>query len=214
MSDDTALAEDTTIRQDDTSRVEVAPPMETTTCVPGLTKCTNCIDDDGDGLIDGLDPECTGLVDDDESSFALGIPDDPCRPGCAFDGLVGDADPCTTDGVCVSGNTDPRCPYDEKAASSSTKCPRFTDACRDHCMKRMPENCDCFGCCWTKRGSDYLYFKLTATCRADTLSDESKCPRCVPSPCVRCPEPWAACSPTRPCTKYYCLTGCCVPVGP
>ncbi|HYQ14706.1 MAG TPA: hypothetical protein VEQ58_03080, partial [Polyangiaceae bacterium] len=39
----------------------------------GSSACSNGIDDDGDGLIDGFDPECTGLADDDEGSFATGI---------------------------------------------------------------------------------------------------------------------------------------------
>src|SRR5687768_9451430 len=29
-------------------------------CMAGGTQCSNCIDDDGDGRIDGFDPECTG----------------------------------------------------------------------------------------------------------------------------------------------------------
>lgn len=205
--DDSKVVADATVGPEDTLREEAAPP----TCVPGATQCTNCIDDDGDGLVDALDPDCTGIVDNDESSFALGIPDDPCRPGCAFDGLVGDADPCTTDGVCVSGTTDPSCPYDAKAAASPTKCPHYSDACRDHCAGRMPDNCDCFGCCLFNWGTGSISVKLTPTCRADSLADEAKCPRCTMSACKRC-DPFEACSPTRPCSKYYCIVGCCVPV--
>jgi hypothetical protein len=37
-------------------------------------QCDNCIDDDGDGLIDGFDPHCIFSLDDDESSFSTGIP--------------------------------------------------------------------------------------------------------------------------------------------
>ena len=37
-------------------------------------RCDNGKDDDGDGLVDGLDPECTGPYDNDESSFATGAP--------------------------------------------------------------------------------------------------------------------------------------------
>src|SRR5688572_6561790 len=35
--------------------------------------CDNGLDDDEDGLIDGLDPECTGPFDNDEGTFATGI---------------------------------------------------------------------------------------------------------------------------------------------
>jgi len=206
LVEDAVAADTTTPPPQDTARPDTAPP-----CVPGKTQCTNCIDDDGDGLVDKLDPDCTGAVDDDEKTLGLGIPDDPCRPGCAFDGLSGDADPCTTSGACVSGTTDPRCPYDPKAASSAMKCPHYTDACRDHCTPRMPENCDCFGCCWFMSGGEAISVKLTDTCRADSLADETKCPRCTMTTCRSCGM-FAACSPTRPCSKYYCLLGCCVPV--
>jgi len=36
--------------------------------------CDNGLDDDEDGLVDGLDTECTGSFDNDEASFATGIP--------------------------------------------------------------------------------------------------------------------------------------------
>jgi len=41
---------------------------------PSLEICGNCIDDDGDGKIDARDPECTGVCDNTEDSFFLGIP--------------------------------------------------------------------------------------------------------------------------------------------
>src|SRR5260221_8786085 len=40
----------------------------------GTTQCSDGKDNDGDGLIDGFDPECTGPWDNDESPFATGIP--------------------------------------------------------------------------------------------------------------------------------------------
>src|SRR3569833_3508623 len=52
-----------------------APPFDGT-CTPGGPQCSNCKDDDGDGLIDGFDPQCTGPFDNDEGSFATGIPGD------------------------------------------------------------------------------------------------------------------------------------------
>ncbi len=38
------------------------------------------MDNDGDGLVDGFDPECTGPFDDDEATFATGIPGDNKDP--------------------------------------------------------------------------------------------------------------------------------------
>ncbi|HVR61648.1 MAG TPA: hypothetical protein VMU50_07095, partial [Polyangia bacterium] len=55
----------------------------------GMTQCSDGIDNDGDGLIDSADPECTGPADNDESSFATGIPGDnmdACKQDCFFDG--------------------------------------------------------------------------------------------------------------------------------
>src|SRR5215212_9830114 len=41
-----------------------------------LSQCTDCIDNDNDGYVDSYDLECTGPRDNDESSFATGIPGD------------------------------------------------------------------------------------------------------------------------------------------
>src|SRR5262252_4848680 len=43
-------------------------------CNPNGPACNNCKDDDGDGLIDAADPECISPLDNDEGTFATGIP--------------------------------------------------------------------------------------------------------------------------------------------
>src|SRR6185295_17575680 len=43
-------------------------------CDDHVCRCDNGKDDDGDGLSDGFDPECTGPYDDDETSFSTGSP--------------------------------------------------------------------------------------------------------------------------------------------
>ena len=61
----------------------------------GHTQCSDGIDNDGDGLIDYADPECVGPNDNDESSFATGIPGDnmdACKQDCFFDGNSGMGD--------------------------------------------------------------------------------------------------------------------------
>ena len=48
--------------------------------------------DDDDDLADSADPECTGPLDDDEATFATGIPGDnmdECHQDCWFDGDSG-----------------------------------------------------------------------------------------------------------------------------
>src|SRR5262245_10911807 len=54
----------------------VAPTVVNSACGSAGCACSNGIDDDGDGLVDGFDPECTGPLDNDEGSFATGIPGD------------------------------------------------------------------------------------------------------------------------------------------
>ncbi len=53
------------------------------TCVP--TTCSDGVDNDVDGLVDLLDPGCSGILDDDES-------DDPVPPPLCADGIDNDAD--------------------------------------------------------------------------------------------------------------------------
>src|SRR5947207_6303314 len=88
----------------------------------GTTQCSDGIDNDGDGKIDYADPECVGPLDNDESSFATGIPGDnidACKQDCFFDGNSGMGD----DGCLWQLKSDPRsmeasCPYDQAYATS------------------------------------------------------------------------------------------------
>jgi hypothetical protein len=162
------------------------------TCQVGTTQCTNCVDDDNDGLPDWLDPDCTGPLDNDESSFATGIPGDnvdPCRQDCFFDGNSGSGDDkCLWDLKCDPKSPGaPKCPY-----SPTAKCAPQTKACVDFCKPLTPNGCDCFGCCTLPTGDggsvDVL---LVSTCSAAKAGDANACPRCTkdPScnnPCERC----------------------------
>ncbi len=164
-------------------------------CVPGGTQCTNCIDDDGDGVVDWLDPECTGPLDDDEGSFATGIPGDnvdACKQDCWFDGNSGAGDDkCDMPAKCLVGSADPKCPYDPKAAADPKQCPPLSKACIDFCKPLTPKGCDCLGCCDVYKGGKVYKVKLVGACTYETLEDETKCPPCaqVPScsnPCGEC----------------------------
>lgn len=106
----------------------------------GVAACANGLDDDGDGLVDGMDPECTGPADNDESSYATGIPGDnrdPMWQDCFFDGNSGAGDDhCRYRTECLTGalpTTDPDC--------------EVSMACLEFCRGRTPNGCDCFGCC-------------------------------------------------------------------
>ena len=63
--------------------------------VVGTSQCSDGKDNDGDGKIDFGDPECVGPLDNDEGSFATGIPgdnSDACKQDCFFDGNSGAGD--------------------------------------------------------------------------------------------------------------------------
>ena len=87
-------------------------------------QCSDGIDNDGDGKIDYDDPECVGPLDNDESSFATGIPGDnmdACKQDCFFDGNsgVGD-DGCEWQLKCDPMSVENKCPYDMQYATQHT----------------------------------------------------------------------------------------------
>ncbi|HEX6274684.1 MAG TPA: hypothetical protein VFZ53_16695 [Polyangiaceae bacterium] len=142
-------------------------------CSTGGCICNNGLDDDGDGLVDGLDPECTGPLDDDEGSFSTGIPGDNRDPkwqDCFFDGNSGAGDDkCRYSTDCLYGTLsqdDPDC--------------QASQACIDYCRRLTPNGCDCFGCCTVQDldGSE-LDVVIGGSCSLDTLDDESVCVRCT-----------------------------------
>jgi hypothetical protein len=128
-----------------------APDGAPSECIASGTECNNCIDDDADGAIDGADPECISIEDDDESSFATGIPGDnkdAVKQDCFFDGDSGAGNDgcdihvcCLIDGDCpaeLGGNN-----FDPVADCE----PAQTQECIDKCGAITPVGCDCFGCC-------------------------------------------------------------------
>jgi hypothetical protein len=149
------------------------------------TACDNGIDDDGDGLVDGLDPECTGAFDQDEGSFATGIPgdnQDPKWQDCFFDGNSGGGDDgCRYPTSCLLGDT----------AADDSSC-ELAQNCIDYCARLTPNGCDCFGCCTVEAadGTSVDIFTVS-TCSLDNLSDEDACPRCQKS--IACDNPCGEC---------------------
>src|SRR5690606_24975013 len=147
-------------------------PSGTVLCGSAPCACNNGIDDDGDGTIDGFDIECTGAIDDDEGSFATGIPGDNRDPkwqDCFFDGNSGHGDDrCRYPTECLTGELS----LDDPACS-------VTQACRDNCQPRTPNGCDCFGCCTVPLpGGGEIDVLLTDTCSAEKLGDSEACPVC------------------------------------
>jgi hypothetical protein len=137
--------------------------------------CANGIDDDDDGLVDGLDPECIGPTDNDEGSFATGIPGDNRDPkwqDCFFDGNSGAGDDdCRYATECLTGEYE----------ADHEDC-IVTQTCLDFCIDRTPSGCDCFGCCTVGLEDGSSVDVLTiSSCALDNIEDEDACPRCEKS---------------------------------
>jgi hypothetical protein len=167
-------------------------PTGTLLCGNTPCQCNNGIDDDGDGNVDGFDVECTGGIDDDESSFATGIPGDNRDPkwqDCFFDGNSGAGDDrCRYPTECLTG----------ELSLSDAAC-AVTQACRDNCLPRTPNGCDCFGCCAIALpGKSEVTVLLTDRCSAEKIGDTDACPVCVPNPECSAPPNQPAPDPTDP----------------
>ncbi len=152
----------------------------------GVTQCDDGIDNDGDGLIDLADPECTTPYDNDEGSFGTGIPGDnmdPCKQDCFFDGNSGMGDDgCLWQLQCDPRSTEPKCSYSADYVSKHpTTCSISSSQsqhCVDFCRPLTPNGCDCFGCCQVP-GVAYP-IRLDSTCKTTAdFADPSKCPQCT-----------------------------------
>ena len=146
----------------------------------GLTQCTDGKDNDGDGKIDAADPECTGPLDDDESSYGSGIPGDnvDCKADCFFDGNSGAGDDdCVWNLKCDP--LDPaqhlpppqkNCTYTPSLVGGKDCPPNQSAQCLGFCLPITPNGCDCFGCCAvpysTDAGTGMMTILLKPTCQA------------------------------------------------
>jgi hypothetical protein len=188
-----ACSED--VNLDDADRIDAGACAER-----GDTECSNCVDDDGDGLVDGDDAHCAGPLDDDEATFATGIPGDNkdrCKQDCFFDGNSGDQ--CQIDTCCLlSAET-----CEAGGYGDPTDCD-FDQECIDACVALTPPGCDCFGCCTicnpiTDQCVDVLTNPAVSEgCDFDALADPAVCVPCTklevcsggscdPQNCVLCP---------------------------
>jgi hypothetical protein len=160
-------------------------------CGGAPCQCADGIDNDGDGQIDGFDIDCTGANDNDESSFATGIPGDNVDPkwqDCFYDGNSGAGDDgCRYSTKCLTGELPPT----DKDCTLSQQCIAF-------CAPRTPNGCDCFGCCTIRMpdGKDATIV-LSAKCDPNDLSTCQTCTKSTAcgnecSECELCPGKTAA----------------------
>ena len=169
------------------------PPQCAGGPIPTNPQCSDCIDNDGDGKIDGYDPECTGPSDRDESSFATGIPGDnidAVKQDCFFDGNSGAGnDGCNIHVCCLLGATTvAECPIGANSYDP-TQCPPpigttpLSQMCIDFCGAITPPGCDCFGCCTVcDAGGCHDIITNPAVspdCTGATLADPTKCHTCT-----------------------------------
>ncbi len=174
-------------------------PCVPTACRGKLYQCGNCHDDDGDGVADGLDADCLGPCDDDESDLGAGLTTPgaaPCRQDCYFDGDSGAGnDRCEWSHACdplsvapgYPPSGDARCAYEAQAKPMGVDCAALEQqqepTCLDACLALVPNGCDCFGCCELPGRSGNFYFVGGAEgggCQLDALDDAARCPPCTP----------------------------------
>ncbi len=170
-------------------------------CSGTIWACGNCMDDDGDGLVDSADPDCVGACDNNEAGYRLNIPgsDTPnCNLDCYYDDDQGSGnDRCEWDSRCDPLEPEaPRCPFRGPGMGVSCPDPQSTQ-CHTNCDAITPNGCDCFGCCELPAGSGSYVFLGSRSidgsppCSAATATDPTSCRPCTPvadclNTCERC----------------------------
>lgn len=178
-----------------------------TPCQGKVYQCGNCMDDDGDGLVDSLDPDCLGPCQNNEAGLVGNIPGQnnaPCKMDCYWDQDTGSGnDKCEWDHRCDPKQPTEICPYDPNTKIKNMTCDQRSmsqpDQCKQVCGKQLtPNGCDCFGCCANPKdpgGLPFVYVGSTQnkvpTCTYETLTDPTKCRPCTQVPgckkdCDRC----------------------------
>lgn len=177
-----------------------ASACEPTECLGKMYACGDCIDNDGDGFVDSVDPECLGPCDDTEDSYFggnFGEGSASCRLDCYFDRDRGSGnDGCVWSHACDAlsiapgfpPSGDPTCAYDPSIAFAGQTCGADqSEVCRGACLPLTPNGCDCFGCCELPARSNRFVWIGSETAGAGTcdgahLDDPSACRPCTPVP--------------------------------
>ena len=204
-------------------------------CVPQPYQCSDCLDNDADGYVDGWDPECLRYDDNMEGEFQSGYPSDNNAVNlldCFYDGDAGSGnDTCETHACCL---LDEPCAdlvaqfptanqLDKKWAGEwELKCAEDEpQTCIDQCLPSTPPGCDCFGCCTICVGLECHDILLSTKnnfpqCSQETYNDPTKCPTCTlhhqcsrpcdPNNCELCPGMTELDLPAH-CTETACPDG-------
>lgn len=206
-------------------------------CLDQPNACGDCVDNDGDGLVDLDDEGCITACDNSEDFVAV-TPGptgevDRCYRDCLFDSNTGSGDDQCRYNVGCWGVPECAARADSCGTASAT-------ACIEQCLPRTPNGCDCYGCCELAPGT-FVYLRGNETTRAGCaaaadVNDPARCVPCTPvadcyNPCEACEEcvsrrevPTSCGAASRcpggtpcgasgmpPCPgSMFCLTGCCV----
>jgi len=156
-------------------------------CGADVCSCNDGEDNDGDGLVDGFDPECTGPYDNDEGSLATGIPGDNKDQfqDCFFDGNSGGGGgDCKIHFSCILDRESQEC---ADAFTGQRTLESEEAKCESLCEPRTPNGCDCFGCCeiYTSATESTFVF-LENACEVEIGADGhasigGDCRSCTPS---------------------------------
>jgi hypothetical protein len=163
------------------------------------------LDNDNDGLIDSMDPDCTGPCDNTEDGYIIGIPGSAgpgCTQDCYWDNDSGTGnDDCYWNHKCDEHEADPNwypesylgmmCAYDPNANTPGTggSCDELyttqSQECYDICGPLTPNGCDCFGCCELPLNpGSYVWIGSneagTGTCDPSKLMNPDDCEPCKP----------------------------------
>jgi hypothetical protein len=176
-------------------------PLNPTDFGGTIYACGDGMDNDEDGFTDLDDPECTGPCDDDESSFATGIPGDnmDCKQDCFFDGNSGQGDDgCNWDLRCDPANPGAEIGCAYTGGNNCDNQPPNQDAeCIMFCEQFVPPGCDCFGCCTVDVGDGTtidIFLNSSEDCSLTNLEACLECTSqiddcgnpCVPEECQVC----------------------------
>ncbi len=160
--------------------------------------CGDCIDNDGDGLVDDNDPECLGPCDDTEGEVLLtGTPGETgaqCKADCFFDrGNGSGSGECEWNRKCDPLEPKDGCLYDPTPQICPAEQPV---GCEDSCGALTPNGCDCFGCCtFPELDGGYVFLASfdgnDGTCTLADINDPLLCRPCTPAgnclnECGRC----------------------------
>lgn len=199
----------------------INPPTEIAPCGNQIFECGNLIDDDMDGLLDSVDPDCLGPCDNTEDSYYPDLPsntNNSCKLDCYWDSGDGSGDDdCYWSHECDTHEVDPNyyptpwlnnnCAYvgtgttiNPPGQTCGALYAAQSQQCLDSCLPLTPNGCDCFGCCELPAGSGMYVFTGSVGANEDSectladVLDPTKCHPCDPVPgCLNTCEPCEIC---------------------